>query len=318
MCKLFHWCCQIVNSFCEENDLDLGGDMGGGDWGGDLDLGDLGGLPDEPVHVEERGVNLTLGDSCQAKWLKKRRLPCDLVAAGDFEEALNLLKRRLGLINAEPLAAIFKEAYWATCSSLTALPQMPSIHWPLLSEGSAKVRDLSPKILFTPQVILDRAREALRMVTSGKFNDALNAFRSVLQAIPISVANDANEERQLTEMIDTCREYVNFARLQVDPETFFRKLRCFKVYYIAFEIFLMGVFLPSCDCSIVTFKKGNKEGKKGWIPYHFWIHLPNIDHLEVLLGKHSSVWMFSLVVHRWPARSSHLTKWPRSLSWMPT
>jgi len=65
------------------------------------------------------------------------------------------------------------------------------------------------------QVILDRAREALRMVTTGKFNDALNAFRSVLQAIPISVANDANEERQLTEMIDTCREYVNFTRLQV-------------------------------------------------------------------------------------------------------
>lgn len=199
----------------EENELDLGGDMGGGDWGGDLDLGDLGGLPEEPVHVEDRGLNLTLGDSCQAKWLKKRRLPCDLVAAGDFEEALNLLKRRLELINAEPLEAIFKEAYWATCSALPALPQMPSLHWPLLSEGSAKARDLAPKILFTPQVILDRAREALRMVTTGKFNDALNAFRSVLQAIPISVANDANEERQLTEMIDTCREYVNFTRLQV-------------------------------------------------------------------------------------------------------
>lgn len=136
----------------QENELDLGGDMGGGDWGGDLDLGDLGGLPEEPVHVEDRGLNLTLGDSCQTKWLKKRRLPCDLVAAGDFEEALNLLKRRLGLINAEPLEAIFKEAYWATCSALPALPQMPSLHWPLLSEGSAKARDLAPKILFTPQV----------------------------------------------------------------------------------------------------------------------------------------------------------------------
>ncbi|CAJ1385836.1 unnamed protein product, partial [Effrenium voratum] len=188
----------------EDNALDLGGDMGGGDWGGDLDLGDLGGLPEPVEHVEERGVNLTLGDTCQAKWLKRRRLPCDLVAAGDFEEALGLLKRRLGLMNVEPLEAIFKEAYW-----------MPSLHWPLLSEGSAKSRELAPKILFTPQVILDRAREALRMITSGKFNDALAAFRGVLQAIPISVANDANEERQLTEMIDTCREYVNFARLQV-------------------------------------------------------------------------------------------------------
>ncbi|CAJ1423647.1 unnamed protein product [Effrenium voratum] len=125
----------------EDNALDLGGDMGGGDWGGDLDLGDLGGLPEPVEHVEERGVNLTLGDTCQAKWLKRRRLPCDLVAAGDFEEALGLLKRRLGLMNVEPLEAIFKEAYWATCSSLPALPQMPSLHWPLLSEGSAKSRE---------------------------------------------------------------------------------------------------------------------------------------------------------------------------------
>ena len=54
-------------------------------------------------------MNLTLGETCQAKWLRKRRLPCDLVAAGDFDEALQLLKRRLGLINAEPLQAIFKE-----------------------------------------------------------------------------------------------------------------------------------------------------------------------------------------------------------------
>ncbi|CAJ1360972.1 unnamed protein product, partial [Effrenium voratum] len=177
----------------EDNALDLGGDMGGGDWGGDLDLGDLGGLPEPVEHVEERGVNLTLGDTCQAKWLKRRRLPCDLVAAGDFEEALGLLKRRLGLMNVEPLEAIFKEAYWATCSSLPALPQMPSLHWPLLSEGSAKSRELAPKILFTPQVILDRAREALRMITSGKFNDALAAFRGVLQAIPISVAGAPSE-----------------------------------------------------------------------------------------------------------------------------
>lgn len=53
------------------------------------------------------------------------------------------------------------------------------------------------------------------MTSAGKFNDALAAFRSALQSIPISVANDANEERQLTDMIEMCREYVTFARLQV-------------------------------------------------------------------------------------------------------
>ncbi|CAE7860551.1 unnamed protein product [Symbiodinium microadriaticum] len=201
----------------EETALDLGADMGGGDWGGDLDLGDLGGLlpaSTEPQE-EERGLNLTLADSCQVKWLRKRRLPADLVAAGDFEEALGLLKRRLGLMNAEPLEPIFKQAYWATCTSLPSLPQMVSINWPLLSEGSIKSREIAPMVLFTPQVILERVKEAHKMTSAGKFNDALAAFRSALQSIPISVANDANEERQLTDMIEMCREYVTFARLQV-------------------------------------------------------------------------------------------------------
>mmetsp|Transcript_66984 Transcript_66984/g.157137 ORF Transcript_66984/g.157137 Transcript_66984/m.157137 type:complete len:1236 (+) Transcript_66984:48-3755(+) len=201
----------------EETALDLGADMGGGDWGGDLDLGDLGGLlpaSTEPQE-EERGLNLTLADSCQVKWLRKRRLPADLVAAGDFEEALGLLKRRLGLMNAEPLVPIFKQAYWATCTALPSLPQMVSIHWPLLSEGSMKSREIAPMVLFTPQVILERVKEAHKMTSAGKFNDALAAFRTALQSIPISVANDANEERQLTDMIEMCREYVTFARLQV-------------------------------------------------------------------------------------------------------
>ena len=61
-------------------------------------------------------------------------------------------------------------------------------------------------------MILDRAREALRMVTGGKFTDALGAFRAVLQAIPISVAADANEERQRrigrAYRIYTCGRYV--------------------------------------------------------------------------------------------------------------
>eukprot|EP00930_Biecheleria_cincta_P035139 TRINITY_DN241_c0_g1_i1.p1 TRINITY_DN241_c0_g1~~TRINITY_DN241_c0_g1_i1.p1 ORF type:complete len:1243 (-),score=237.00 TRINITY_DN241_c0_g1_i1:360-4049(-) len=207
-----------------DDDLDVGGgeiDVGGGDWGNDLDLGlDLADAPAMPEPTaEERGLNLTMADSCQTKWLKKRKLPADLVAAGDFEEALGLLKRRLGLMNAEPLEANFKQAYWATCTSLTAIPQAPALQLPLLSEGSAKARDISPMILFTAPVILERVKEAHKLTTGGKFNDALAIFRSALQSIPISVASDSKEEQQLLEMIDMCREYVNFARLQVTSKT---------------------------------------------------------------------------------------------------
>merc|ERR1712032_811282 len=96
----------------------------------------------EKEEKEDRSLHLTVGETYQAKWLKKRKLPCDLIAAGEFEEALSLLKRRLGLVNAEPLEPLFKEAYWACCTSLTTLPQAPSVNWPLWAEGNLKQKEL--------------------------------------------------------------------------------------------------------------------------------------------------------------------------------
>lgn len=58
-------------------------------------------------------------------------------------------------------------------------------------------------------------KEANKLTTSGKFNDALGVFRRALQSIPISAANDAKDENQFLEMIDMCREYVNLCRLEV-------------------------------------------------------------------------------------------------------
>lgn len=78
-----------------------------------------------------------------------------------------------------------------------------------------KGKDLTPAILFKAEVITERVKKGLRFTQDGKFNDALGVFRSVLQSIPLSVAKDAQEERQLTDMIEMCREYVTFTRLEV-------------------------------------------------------------------------------------------------------
>jgi len=180
----------------------------------ELDLGsmDLGALDKE---AKQESVHLTVGETYQAKWLKRRKLPCDFVAAGEFEEALGLLRRRMGLLNAEPLEILFKEAYWATCSSLTTIPQAPSISWPLLSEGNYKQKDLAPMIYFNSETIMNRVKEALKLTTAGKFAESLTAFRSCLQSIPLSMAADAKEEERLTDMIDMCREYITFCRLEI-------------------------------------------------------------------------------------------------------
>merc|ERR1719503_63378 len=199
-------------------DMDIGAAVAGGDWGDDLDL-DLGGVevPVEETTTDARkSAAVSLGESCQSKWLKARKLPCDLVAAGEFEEALQLLKRRLGVINIDPLEPLFQEAYWATCAALPSLPQAPPVHSALLAKGSAKGRSgQEPVLLFSPTYIFTRVKECMQLTTAGKFADALAAFRTVLQCIPLPAANDQKEEQQLLDMIGVCREYVNLCRIEV-------------------------------------------------------------------------------------------------------
>jgi len=214
----------------EESPEDLGGgvdwqeeqdgiaDVVEGAWGGDMDI-DLPDIPGDLV-VEEKSSTITVGDSCQTKWLKRRKLVADLVAAGEFDEALNALKRRLGVVNVDPLEPLFKEAYWATCSSYTGFPDAPSLQFPLLAEGSGKGRDCAPIILFNSESIVERVKEANRLTTQGRFKDALAVYRAVLQSIPLSVAADATEEQNLLGMVETCREYVGAMRLETTRQSF--------------------------------------------------------------------------------------------------
>jgi coatomer protein complex subunit alpha (xenin) len=73
---------------------------------------------------------------------------------------------------------------------------------------------MAPVIFFNSQLIQERVKEALRLVTAGKFAEALAAFRACLQSVPLSCAADGPEEERLTDMVDMCREYVNFCRLE--------------------------------------------------------------------------------------------------------
>lgn len=182
----------------------------------DVDFPDMDDLNLPPLDEPAANTSMvTVADSLQTKWLKKRKLAADLVAAGDFEAALKELQKRLGIINVDPLEPLFKEAYWATCTALPGLPQSPPLHYPILAKGSAKVKDVVPFVLFSVQNILEQVKEALKLTTQGKFVDAQDKFRRCLQSIPLSVANDGEEEKQLLEMIDLCREYVSFNRLEV-------------------------------------------------------------------------------------------------------
>jgi len=124
-------------------------------------------------------------------------------------------RRRLSLINAEPLEPLFREAYWAACSTLPVPPQCPPLRYPLMAEGCMKGTGQVPQVLFTSERVAEMVKDGHRFTTQGKFSDALARFRCALQALPLSVASDADEERRLTDMVDMCRQYGVAMRLEV-------------------------------------------------------------------------------------------------------
>merc|ERR1712072_1090658 len=54
-------------------------------------------------------------------------LPCDHIAAGAFESALNLLSKQIGAVNFPPLEPRFMEIYAASRSYLPANPGLPPL-----------------------------------------------------------------------------------------------------------------------------------------------------------------------------------------------
>lgn len=195
---------------------DLGGAVGDADlgaWGmgDDLDLGDV---PDAPVEEARQDRGVARGEPPRTKWLRDRKMPMDLVAAGEFGEALLMLERRIGLVNAEPLGALFKRAYVAGQTFVPGLPQAPTLELPVLASGSCRDRTCSPFVVFGVPNLLEMEKEAAKLTTGGKFADSLKAFQSLLQALTLAVATSSEEETRLHELIETCRQYVTGMRLE--------------------------------------------------------------------------------------------------------
>eukprot|EP01071_Lankesteria_metandrocarpae_P006581 Lankesteria_metandrocarpae@DN4409_c0_g1_i1.p1 len=158
---------------------------------------------------------VTRGDSPQSKWTQGRVVTGDLVSAGQFEEALHYLEKRIALANAGPLKEHFKKVYEAANVSLTGLPQTQSLLLPIVAQNSSlKDPDISPMRLYNSASVAELVRSSHKFVTAGKFQNALNSFQTTLQCLPLAVASNTEEEAQLNGYVDLCRCYITAMRLE--------------------------------------------------------------------------------------------------------
>eukprot|EP01025_Chloroclados_australasicus_P052828 TRINITY_DN6173_c0_g1_i3.p1 TRINITY_DN6173_c0_g1~~TRINITY_DN6173_c0_g1_i3.p1 ORF type:complete len:868 (+),score=125.06 TRINITY_DN6173_c0_g1_i3:140-2605(+) len=193
----------------EEAALEDGGDEDGGWEMEDLDL-----PPDvlKAAHVGEVAVFAapTQGRSYQQLWLANCQLAAEHVAAGAFDSAMRMLNRQIGVVNFEPLQSYFMDVYVAAQASLQGLPNMPSYAAHLdrsWSGDDATAVPKTPAVVYSLQSVEISLKRAYKLVTEGKFSNALEMFNSMLLMIPMIVVQSRKEVDEVKEVISICKEY---------------------------------------------------------------------------------------------------------------
>ena len=142
------------------------------------------------------------GESKETQWLARRRMPVDLIAAGEFIEALSVLQRRIALINAAPLKPLFEDIVMGSHATVPGLPLTPSLTVPVMAGDE-------PGLLFSVAFLRAKLKEVLHHTGFGNAVEALAGARYVIHALTLSLARSSEEEAELFEILTMAQKYAH-------------------------------------------------------------------------------------------------------------
>jgi hypothetical protein len=195
-------------------------------------------------HASARLYLVPQGPAPTALWVRNSSLAADHAAAGSFETAMQRLNEQVGATNFAPLKPHLLALYQASRVAVAATPSVPGLLFPVHRNWSdAKPNAVLPSTATTLARLVEQLQAAYRLVTAGKFADAIAAFRALLYAAllcVVSTKSDSSEVRpplprdknkpgcqcaltylcthahtQIAQMVGICREYLLGLTLEV-------------------------------------------------------------------------------------------------------
>jgi coatomer subunit alpha len=183
----------------EENWADEGGD-GAAEW----EMGEA----DEIEDVALPSLTPEAGVSDAEYWIRNSPLAADHIAAGSFETAMQLLNRQVGAVNFEPLKPKFLQIYQISRTFLAANPGLPPLQLFIRRNHDLKSQSL-PRLPWDYEKIKTvHMRDALKLVTANKLEEAIVALREILFTLLLSATTSQTEANEVSGTVDTIREYI--------------------------------------------------------------------------------------------------------------
>ena len=192
----------------DDDDLGLSEEDATG-WGDDLDFSE-----DEPLPVAEateQEVPQAASDVI-SQWCQNSSLAYDHAAAGNVDSACQLLNRQIGAVGMTSLTPVLRSAFLSVQSVSAGFPGMPPLSTPLLRSASPKALPLA---VFRLQHATQLVKLGLKCFQSGRFEDTLNTFRSMLQILPLIVVESREEEVSLKQALEMAREYIIAVQIEL-------------------------------------------------------------------------------------------------------
>jgi coatomer subunit alpha len=151
-------------------------------------------------------------------WTQKSSLAGEHAAAGNFDTAMRLLSRQLGIKNFAPLKSLFMDLNTGSHTFLRAFASAPVVQ---LAVEKGWTESASPNVRGPPALVFkfsqmdDKLKAAYRATTEGKFPEALRQFMSILHTIPLLVVDSRREVDEVKELIEIAKEYVLGLKIEV-------------------------------------------------------------------------------------------------------
>ncbi|KAG8146581.1 putative Coatomer subunit alpha protein, partial [Naja naja] len=127
-------------------------------------------------------------------WCNNSQLPVDHILAGSFETAMRLLHDQVGVVTFAPYKQLFLQTYARGRTTYQALPSLPSMYgYPHRNWKDAGVKNAVPAVGLKLNDLIQRLQLCYQLTTAGKFEEAVEKFRSVLLSVPLVVVDNKQE-----------------------------------------------------------------------------------------------------------------------------
>lgn len=142
-------------------------------------------------------------------WANNSQLAVDHILAGSFESAFRLLHDQIGVVDFSYYRSLFLSTYSRSRTAFVALPcLMPLMGYPHRNWRDAGIKGGLPAVGLKLNDQVQRLQACYQLTTSGKFQEAIEKFRSLMLSIPLLVVDTKQDIAEAQQLLSICREYV--------------------------------------------------------------------------------------------------------------